>query len=553
MHVSHRPSKRGLFPRQQPTGALRERIRGHATPSHLWWSGASEVFDAIIIGTSLGWWWVVWWWFDPASTQQHNENRMSDLRGTYLTYKTPSLQSPEKATRSERAWLGPEMGPFLPARCTLRGSYSLLGYCYREGKGVEWGPRGPEPRGLRRQSRTSTKTACKTAWRDRQPTSITISVQAGLLVRERLRVLRRHSDGSPAACNQKVLQVPIERETRRLPEADNTTWNRMPITRRLLGVNGLYRGAWGEEMRACSTMEALVQYNAVEEGLRGARLKEHALKRPRLFLMRPHGSDVAAEREARTGVGERKPNGGYGVGKTEMRRRWCGDMAWRGVERSLTHAPGRLSNRGTGCDQHRVAQLLVAVCTERSPPHVCVQACVFNRSAAMTQFADGGTGKFGYEGTEAERRAEQGPNTEPRNGTKDNYGQRRLHVNSSPTTEDMCMKGLGRAGAHRRSGGARVRATPELLRKIRQVGVMMVGIFRESFVIATQSTSEPALAGVTVLSSVEFQTDHWTNKDVLHAMGDWTGPDSRQLLFATAKSRVVRRAPELFGRHTRCH
>ena len=32
-----------------------------------------------------------------------------------------------------------------------------------------------------------------------------------------------------------------------------------------------------------------------------------------------------------------------------------------------------------------LAQLLVAVCTERSPPHVCVQACVFNRSTAMTQ------------------------------------------------------------------------------------------------------------------------------------------------------------------------
>jgi hypothetical protein len=60
------------------------------------------------------------------------------------------------------------------------------------------------------------------------------------------------------------------------------------------------------------------------------------------------------------------------------------------------------------------------------------------------QFAEGGTGEFGNEGTEAERRAEQGPTTEPRNGTKDNYGQRRLHVNSSPTTEDMCMKGLVR-------------------------------------------------------------------------------------------------------------
>jgi hypothetical protein len=52
-----------------------------------------DVCPSIIIGTFLGWWWVVWWWFDPASTQQHNENRTSDLRGTYLTYKTPSLQS----------------------------------------------------------------------------------------------------------------------------------------------------------------------------------------------------------------------------------------------------------------------------------------------------------------------------------------------------------------------------------------------------------------------------------------------------------------------------
>lgn len=30
-------------------------------------------------------------------------------------------------------------------------------------------------------------------------------------------------------------------------------------------------------------------------------------------------------------------------------------------------------------------------------------------------------------------------------------------------------------------------------------------------------------SGVTVLSIAEFQTDHWTNKDVLHALRDWTG------------------------------
>ena len=36
-------------------------------------------------------------------------------------------------------------------------------------------------------------------------------------------------------------------------------------------------------------------------------------------------------------VGEDEPNGAHGRRKTEMRGRWCGDMAWRGIVWSLAH------------------------------------------------------------------------------------------------------------------------------------------------------------------------------------------------------------------------
>lgn len=48
------------------------------------------------------------------------------------------------------------------------------------------------------------------------------------------------------------------------------------------------------------------------------------------------------------------------------------------------HSTGE-GNKRKGMRSAQVAQLPVAVCTERSMPHVCVHACIFNRSAAMTQ------------------------------------------------------------------------------------------------------------------------------------------------------------------------
>jgi hypothetical protein len=194
------------------------------------------------------------------------------------------MQIPQRSEnqRSERAGWARD-GPFLP-RTYARSladpicSFVRLGYCHREGGGVEWGHActpSRAPRASFTSPKTSTKTACKTNNKQGPATNQQDHLGLAGLLEERTVGVTQCGFMPQCAAFGFAARAPSAlpsglRKALRLVRPRDERWcskyllrERLAGCRRLdeyhvvqnadnapIGVDGLYRGARGEEMRA---------------------------------------------------------------------------------------------------------------------------------------------------------------------------------------------------------------------------------------------------------------------------------------------------------------